>query len=166
MIARQFRFAFVGFLLIVVQTTIARYLSVADIAPDLLAIFIVYLAVKEGQLSGTMWGFLVGLGIDMMAGSFIGLSALTKTFGGFIAGYFHEEGQNKFTLGSYRFLIVVFLSSFAQNILYFLLFTRGSDIGLVSAIVEYGVTTTLYTTLVSLFPVMIVARTSVKVNVE
>jgi rod shape-determining protein MreD len=166
MITRQFRFAFVGFALIIVQTTIARYLNVADIAPDLLAIYIAYIAVKEGQLSGTIWGFLVGLGVDMMAGSFIGLSALTKTLGGFIAGYFHEEGQNKFTLGSYRFLIVVFLSSFAQNILYFLVFTRGSEIGLVTAIVEYGVTTTLYTTLVSLFPVMIVARKSVKVNVE
>ncbi|MBI3189158.1 MAG: rod shape-determining protein MreD [Ignavibacteriales bacterium] len=166
MITRFFRYAFFAFVLIVAQTTVARYLNIADVSPDLLAIYIAYLAVKKGQLTGTVWGFLVGLGVDLMAGSFIGLGALTKTLGGFIAGYFHEEEQNKFTLGSYRFLIVVFLSSFAQNIVYFLVFTRGSDIDLLTAIVEYGVTTTLYTTLVSLFPVMIVARKSVKVNVE
>lgn len=142
------------------------YLTIAGIAPDVLAVWVAYLAIKEGQLTGTAWGFLAGLSIDFVSGNFIGLSALTKTIGGFTAGYFFEESRLKVTLGSYRFLLVVFLSSFIQHFVYFIVFTRGSEIDVVTAIVEYGVTTTLYTTLISLFPVMIVARRSATVHVE
>ncbi len=166
MITKNFRYAIITVLIVVVQTALTRYINIGGIAPDLLAIWVTYLALKEGQMYGMFWGFFVGLGVDFMSGTIIGLSALTKTIGGFAAGYFYDESKLKYTLGTYRFLLIVFLSSFIQHLVYFIVFTRGSDIDIVTAIVEFGVTTTLYTTLVSLFPVMIVARRSGTVNVE
>ncbi len=166
MITKNFRYAVFTVLIVVLQTALSRYINIGGIAPDILAIWVTYLALKEGRLSGTIWGFFVGLGLDLMSGSLIGLSALTKTIGGFTAGYFYDDSKLKHTLGTYRFLLIVFLSSFVQHLVYFVVFTRGSDINIITAIVEFGVTTTLYTTLVSLFPVMIVARRSATVNVE
>ncbi len=163
---RHVRYMVITAVLIFVQTTLVRYLEVAKITPDLLAIWVTYLALKEGQLVGTTWGFLVGVGVDLVSGNFFGLSALTKTIGGFSAGYFHDERKFKYVFGSYRFLLVVFLSSLAQHVIYFVLFSRGTDIPILNAIVEFGVSTTLYTTLLSLFPVMIVARRTASINVE
>jgi len=166
MITRHIRYLLMTVLIVGVQTIVSRYLNIAGIAPDILAIWVAYLAITEGQLTGTVWGFVVGLGLDLFTGTFIGLSALTKTIGGFTAGYFYDENKLKFTLGSYRFLLVVFFSSLVQHFVYFVVFTRGTDINVVTAIIEFGVSTTLYTTLVSLFPIMIVARRSATVNVE
>ena len=52
-------------------------------------------------------GFFIGLALDLLSGSdgMLGLSALTKTVAGFIAGYFYNENKTLQTLGSYRFLV-------------------------------------------------------------
>jgi hypothetical protein len=77
---------------------------------------------------------------------------------GFLAGYFFNENKTRMFLGSYRFILIVFVVSVFQNILYFVIFTQGSDIGLLKAIVQYGLTTTLYTAVVTIFPVLLFSR--------
>ena len=150
---KNFKYAFISFILILVQASVMHLLSLEGITPDLLTIWIVYIALKQGQLRSTVWGFLIGLTFDLMTGSFIGLSALTKTICGFTAGYFFNETKTVLTLGSYRFLLIVLLSSLIQNTVYFIIFTRGSEIGLLGAIFLYGVSTTLYTATLALIPI-------------
>jgi len=143
---------------ILIQTTVLRLVALEGIVPDLLAIWIVYIAVTEGQLSATLWGFGIGLTFDLASGGFIGLSALTKTILGFFAGYFYGENKIQMTLSSYRFPLIVLIVSVIHNTVYFALYTRGTEIGLVRSIAEIGFATSLYTATVSLLPMFTFSR--------
>ena len=139
----------VSVVLVVIQTTVLSLIALEGVTPDLLVIWVVYLALREGQMRGTIIGFAVGLLFDLATGSFVGLTALTKTLSGFVAGYFYNENKTKLILGSYRFLLIMMMCSFIHNLVYFILFTRGTDISILAAVVQYGVTTTLYTSAVA-----------------
>jgi rod shape-determining protein MreD len=97
------------FLFILLQTTIAQYLAVAGLSPDIALIWIVYLSLRRGQITGTVAGFCTGLVLDLLSGSdgMLGLAALSKTIGGFTAGYFFNENKTLQTLGSYRFILII-----------------------------------------------------------
>lgn len=158
MIGRHFRYALLTLVLLVLQTQVIRLLTLEGIAPDLLTIWIVYLALREGQLTATLWGFAIGLMVDLTTGNFIGLTALSKTVCGFTAGYFYNENKIPLTLGSYRFIIIVLIASLVHNTLYFIIFTQGSEVGLLRAVLQVGLATTLYTATVTLIPMFAFAR--------
>ncbi len=155
---RFITYCVISLLLILVQTSLLRLVSLEGITPDILTIMIVYIALKEGQLTATLSGFSIGLIVDLVTGNFIGLSALTKTIGGFFAGYFYNENKTRLTLGSYRFPLIVLLTSLIHNTMYFIIFTRGTEIGLVQAVGEFGVATTLYTSTLTLLPMVAFGR--------
>jgi rod shape-determining protein MreD len=156
--SRYVKYVLISIVLLVVQTVTARLLLLEGITPDILTIWIVYIALKEGQTPAMLWGFGIGLLFDLITGNFIGLSALTKTLCGFCAGYFFNENKTRLTLGSYRFLVIVFISSLVQNTIYFIIFTRGTDIGLARAVFEFGLATTIYTATTTLLPMFAFAR--------
>jgi rod shape-determining protein MreD len=155
---RHVKYALVSVLLIILQTTLVHLLNLEGIIPDILAIWVIYIALMNGQMEGTLWGFGIGLVLDMTTPDFIGLSALAKTICGFLAGYFYNENKTRMVLGSYRFVLIVFFVTLIQNIIYFIIFTRGSDIDLAHAVFQFGLTTALYTSIVTLFPVFIFSR--------
>ena len=155
---KNFKYLVFVFFLIIVQTQLLRLLSLQGITPDLLTIWIVYLALKYGQMSSTIWGFVAGLIFDLVTGNFIGLSALTKTIAGFTAGYFYEENKATTILGSYRYPIIIFVVSIVHNTIYFIIFTRGSEISLFGSVFQVGLATTFYTTALSLLAMLAFAR--------
>ncbi len=158
MISRYFRYILFTLGLVLIQEKFLRFIGLEGITPDLLTIWIVYIALQHGQMHGMLWGFSIGLFIDLSVGNFIGLSALTKTIAGFTAGYFYDEQRKPVILGSYRFLVIILIVSFIHNIFYFVIFTRGSEIGLLRAVLEFGIATTCYTAVISLLPMFAFAR--------
>ena len=155
---RVFRYIVISFLFIVLQTQVMQLLSLQGVTPDILTIWIVYIALKEGQLHATIWGFGIGLVSDLVTGSFIGLAALTKTVCGFVAGYFYNENKAQLTLSSYRFILIVLIVSLIHNMIYFIIFTRGSEIGIVQAVIEVGLATTFYTATITFLLMFAFAR--------
>jgi rod shape-determining protein MreD len=155
---KNLRLLLISVLLMTLQTTIVTFTSIGNIVPDILLIWIVYIAVTEGQMKSTVIGFLIGLTMDLVSGQFLGLSALTKTIAGFLAGYFYHENKIEITLGNYQFMVIVAVASLVHNVIYFVIFTQGSDVGLVTAIVEFGLFSTIYTTIVAMIPMFIYSR--------
>jgi len=155
---RYVKYSIISVLFIILQTTLVHLMNLEGIIPDILAVWVIYIAVANGQMEGMLWGFGIGLLLDLTSHDFIGLSALSKTICGFLGGYFFNENKTRLVLGSYRFILIVFFVTLIQNIVYFILFTRGSEINLLRAILQFGVTTTLYTSIVTLFPVFIFSR--------
>lgn len=145
-------------ILVVVQANLPEIVSIRGIAPDLLLIFIVYLAVKEGQLYALPWGFFLGLTLDLTTGTVIGLSTLSKTAAAFTAGYFYNENMISMTLGTYRLLLFVLVTAFVHNALYFAVFTLGTNIGFFGAVFGVGLASAIFTTTVSVLPMIISAR--------
>jgi rod shape-determining protein MreD len=147
-------------LFVLLQTTIAQYLAVAGLSPDIALIWIVYLALRRGQITGTLAGFFTGLVLDLLSGSdgMLGLAALSKTAAGFTAGYFFNENKTLQTLGSYRFILIILFVSLVHNLIYFIIFLQGSGAHWWQAILLYGIPAALYTAAVGLIPTFVFAR--------
>lgn len=155
---KQTRLILFTLLFVALQTTIISFTSISNIVPDVLLIWIVYIAVTQGQIPATAYGFGIGLLLDLLSGQFLGLSALSKTIAGFLAGYFYHENKIDINLGNYQFLIFVGIASLAHNIIYFIIFTQGSDVGLLTAIFRFGVFSSIYTTSIASIPMFIHSR--------
>lgn len=150
----------ISVLLVLLQTTLFRFLAIGTVAPDLLLLWIVFLALRQGQIAATTAGFLIGLTLDLLSGGdgMLGLSALSNTVAGFVAGYFFNENKTFQTLGSYQYLLIVMVVSLVHNVIYFLIFLQGSDVGWWRTIVIYGLLASLYTTAFGLLPMFVISR--------
>ncbi len=152
------RSALVALALLLLQTTFIPYLSIGGFLPDVFLIWVVYVAIRRGQMEATITGFVVGLMQDALSMQFFGLSALTKTIAGFVAGYFFNDNSTEQTLGSYRFLTILFLSSFVHNIVYYGVFLQGIQDSVFATMIEFSVFTSLYTVLLGVFPMFTFVR--------
>jgi rod shape-determining protein MreD len=152
------RSALVALALLLLQTTFIPFLSVGGFLPDILLIWVVYVAIRRGQMEATITGFVVGLLQDAVSMQFFGLSALTKTIAGFVAGYFFNDNSTEQTLGSYRFLTILLLSSFVHNIVYYGVFLQGIQDSVFTTMIEFSVFTGLYTVLLGMFPMFTFVR--------
>jgi rod shape-determining protein MreD len=155
---RYLRYGAITFVLVILQTTIIPYTSIENVIPDILLVWVVYVAIQLGQIPGMVTGFIVGLIVDLVSGQFLGLSALSKTVAGFLAGYFYNENKVDQTVGSYQFLIITAVASVAHNLIYFGIFVQGSDLGFWTAMLRIGIFSTLYTVAAALFPLFIYSR--------
>ena len=147
-------------LFVIVQTALGRYLAVAGLAPDIALVWIVTLALRRGQLAGTVAGFGAGLLLDLLSGAdgMLGLSALATMCGGFMAGYFYNENKTLQTLGSYRYILIILSVALVHNLIYFIIFLQGSGVHWWQAILLYGVPAALYSAAAGLLPMFIYAR--------
>jgi rod shape-determining protein MreD len=161
-VAKALKYVFLSLVFIFIQMTVLRLISLNGIIPDIILIWVVFLSLKQGQTQAVLWGFGIGLFFDFLTGSFIGLSAFTKMLAGFTAGFFYNENKFHLILGSYRFLLIVFIVSLIHNVIYFTIFTRGSDLYLTSAVLGSGIATTLYTVVLAALPMFIFARKYLK----
>jgi rod shape-determining protein MreD len=141
-----------------VQVTVVRFLTINGITPDILFIWLLYLTLTEGQIVGTVGGFSIGVLYDLAVGGFLGLTALSKTLSCFLGGYFFNENKTLITLGSYRFVTIVFILSLVHNALYFVIFVAGTQMHYVTTVMWYGLATTVYTSVVSLLPMFLFSR--------
>jgi len=144
--------------LLLLQTTFVPFLSIGGFLPDPLLLWVVYVAIRRGQMEATVTGFLVGLLQDAVSMQFFGLSALTKTIAGFVAGYFFNDNSTEQTLGSYRFLTILLLSSFVHNLVYYGIFLQGVQDSVFSTMMEFSIVTSLYTVVVGVFPMFTFVR--------
>ena len=153
-------YSLLSILFIVIDATLVKFLAIANIVPDILIVWIVYIAIREGQMAATTAGFFVGLAVNLAGtgGEMLGLAALAKTFAGFTAGFFHNENKTYNTLGGYQFIVIVAVASIVHNIIYFIIFLQGSGLTWMQSILYYGIPTTIYTTAVALLPMFAFAR--------
>ncbi|MBI5404502.1 MAG: rod shape-determining protein MreD [Ignavibacteriae bacterium] len=137
------------FVLILIQKTLIWLISLSayNITPDLVLIALVYIAVSEGKIFGSVTGFIAGFTIDLVSGSFLGLTALAYSVTGFAAGGFRTEGDKYLT--KLNFLIVIFLGSMISNFIYYLIYFQGLSLNFIEIFSKYILTTSTYTTLVS-----------------
>ncbi len=155
---RHLRSALVVLGLVVVQTAFMPYVAIGGFLPDLLLIWVVYNALKRGQVEATIAGFAVGLLQDLVATQLFGLAALSKTLAGFLGGYFYNENKTDQTLGSYQFLLIVGACSLLHNVTFFMIFLQGTEVPLLWTVLQYSLATTAYTGAISALPMFAFAR--------
>ena len=108
------KYSLVLIVVFLVQILLSNILSIGDIRPDFLIIFIIYFAVNFGSFKGVLAGFSIGLIISYFdSGVIIGLLPLTYSIVGYLGGYLKDKsyrlGQSQFILIS---LLIIMFSFF------------------------------------------------------
>jgi len=141
-----------------------RYMSIGSVTPDLLLILVVWLAISNGQMTGLIGGFVIGLVMDGITGDVPGTNALSKTIVGFTAGFFFNENKIYLTLGNYPALLITLLCAVVHNFIYYFFHVRYTEMTFNVFIYKYCIASALYTTVLAIIPMLITARKREKVQ--
>lgn len=154
---RQLRivyYSIAALLIIIFQISVVNFIEIGGLTPNLMIILVVWISLSEGQLTGILAGFLVGLLFDISTFDLIGTNALAQTVNGFISGFFHREGKEDLTLRRFGFITTVFISSVSHNLVYFFLYLKLSELDFFSFFFKYGIATSLYTTVFAVIAIL------------
>ena len=147
-----------------VHLLIVRFIGIEEVTPDLLLILVVWIAISNGQMSGIIAGFVIGLVMDGITGDVLGTNALAKTFAGFIAGFFFNENKVYLTLGNYPALLITLLCAVVHNFIYYFFHVHYAETTFTVFIYKYCIASSLYTTVFAIIPMLITARRREKVQ--
>lgn len=135
--------------LIVFQMTVIPLISIQGIIPDLILILLLFYTFKEGQMYGTVMGFVFGVSFDLISGGVLGSAAFAKTLAGFIGGYFYNENTAQTYLTSYRFSLVVLLCAVIDSTLFAFFSGSDFDYSMTIMFLRQGLIPAVYTAVVS-----------------
>ena len=109
--------ALLGFLGLVLQSTLFNELRIAGVKPDLILILVILFAVFNGSRSGAGAGLLLGLIEDIFLAKYIGLNALTKGLVGLLVGLLEKRTyKDNFIVP----ILALFFGSIAYGFFFFL----------------------------------------------
>jgi len=143
---RYIYYVIAALLLSVINILVLDFIAVGTFTPDFMLILCVWIALTEGQFVGIFAAFLCGLLFDIVSHDVIGTNALAKTVVGFVAGWFYRENKANVIIGSYRFIIIVFICALVHNLIYSFFYIKATDISLVPFFMKNGIASSLYTT--------------------
>lgn len=101
------------------QTTLYRYFSLADIMPNIILILIVSVAYMRGRMTGLTIGLFAGLLVDFMYASYvIGIRALLFMLLGYLIGYINKYySEDDYTLP----IFMIAVSDLVYNFFYYVI---------------------------------------------
>ena len=87
---RRIRLGFVVLACVVLQTTLFTHLQIDGVAPDVGLVAVLAVAYEDGADTGAVFGFIMGLAIDLFLTTPLGLSALSFAVTGYAVGVFQQ----------------------------------------------------------------------------
>jgi len=109
---------FILLLTVVYQSFFSELFKLNGVKFDLPILLIVYLAILRGPKEGALFGFSIGLLLDIFNPHFLGLGALIKCFIGFFVGNFKET---LFLESIFSKVVILFLAVFTNDLFYILI---------------------------------------------
>ena len=160
-------FLYAGFLfvLILLQVLLDNFLTIKGVVPDFVLIGVVFIALKEGQISGAVAGFASGLSLDLYFGESIGVSALAKTISGFIAGYYFDAEKSELILRSSKALLIMLIVSLVHNAIYLFTYFRGFNFDIIQLVFLQIFGKTLFTFTFAFTGYLLYTRTGTRLKV-
>jgi len=137
-----------------VQLILVPLIDVNGISPDLLILLVVIIVLNEGKFWGLFAGFAVGLLFDVISLDVIGTNALAKTVVAFITGWFYSEGKSDIIIGNIKFIFIVLMVAFVNNVIYNFLYVSATDLSFINFFLKYGIASAFYSTVFAVFPML------------
>jgi rod shape-determining protein MreD len=100
------------------QAAVAQRIAISSVAPDFVVVCVVLFGLQRGPIAGSLFGFVVGLVLDLGNPGFLGLNALTKSVLGYAAGRLGAATSP----GVLVLFIVFFVAAFTHDVLYLIVF--------------------------------------------
>jgi rod shape-determining protein MreD len=129
------------FILILFQSFFSEVVTIKGSRLDLAILILVYIGLTKGPVQGAVFGFLIGLLLDVFTPQRLGLGALIKSLIGFAVGDFKD---NLFLESSYSKGAIVFLSVVLNDLLYYLL-SEGATSFTFNILLYHSLPSALYT---------------------
>jgi len=138
------------FVVLLVQITVIPLIAIAGVIPDLVLITLVYYSISRDQFYGTVLGASYGFFIDLITGSLLGSSMLSKTIAGFTAGYFSAETKKEINISTYIFSLIVFICALIDSIIFSFFSAFDVQTNIFKLFFEQALLPSLYTAIVSI----------------
>jgi len=89
------KYTIIIFLTFLFQSWSSEFFTLGTIDPDFCVIVLLYISIKNGGVVGTLFGFFIGLFIDLSSGTnqFFGLTPLIYTTTGYFCSYLKGESD-------------------------------------------------------------------------
>lgn len=137
------------FAVLLVQLTVVPLIAIAGVIPDLVLISLVYYSISRDQFYGTVLGGTYGVFLDLITGSLLGSSMLSKTIAGFTAGYFSTETKKEINITTYIFSLIVFVCALIDSIIFSFFSAFDVQTNIFKLLFEQALLPSLYTAMVS-----------------
>ena len=87
------KYTLILLLTFIFQAWSSEFFSIGTIDPDFCVIILLYISIKNGGIIGTLFGFFIGLFIDLSSGTnqFFGLTPLVYTMTGYFSALLKKE---------------------------------------------------------------------------
>jgi rod shape-determining protein MreD len=128
--------------LLLVEKNFLNLISIKDVTPDFILIFIIIISLREERVRSTFMGFFAGLIQDAFTTAFFGLSALTKSIVGFWGNFF-QQPKKKYTMAYFMLICLVLVSG--HEFIYQVILKMGTNINFFTLIFFYIIPKILYT---------------------
>jgi len=138
------------FAVLLVQITVIPLIAIAGVIPDLVLITLVYYSISRDQFYGTVLGASYGFFIDLITGSLLGSSMLSKTIAGFTAGYFSTETKKEINISTYIFSLIVFICALIDSIIFSFFSAFDVQTNIFKLLFGQALLPSLYTAIVSI----------------
>ena len=138
------------FVVLLVQITVIPLIAIAGVIPDLVLITLVYYSISRDQFYGTVLGASYGFFIDLITGSLLGSSMLSKTIAGFTAGYFSTETKKEINISTYIFSLIVFICALIDSVIFSFFSAFDVQTNIIKLLFEQALLSSLYTAMVSI----------------
>jgi len=136
------KYIIIYFLLLFIEKNLLHLISIKNITPDLILIFVIIVSLRENKNKATVIGFLAGLIQDVIATGFWGLSALTKSIVGFWGGFF-QQPPKRYNLSFY--LVAVSILVLVHEIIFGFIYNLGTHSGFFRLLLQFIIPRALYT---------------------
>ena len=137
------------FAVLLVQLTVVPLIAIDGVIPDLVLISLVYYSISRDQFYGTVLGGTYGVFLDLITGSLLGSSMLSKTIAGFTAGYFSTETKKEINITTYIFSLIVFICALIDSIIFSFFSAFDVQTNIFKLLFEQALLPSLYTAMVS-----------------
>ena len=138
------------FAVLLVQLTVIPLIAIGGVIPDLVLISLVYYSISRDQFYGTVLGGTYGVFLDLITGSLLGSSMLSKTIAGFTAGYFSTETKKEINITTYIFSLIVFICALIDSIIFSFFSAFDVQTNIFKLLFEQALLPSLYTAVVSI----------------
>jgi len=138
------------FILIPIQLILIPFISIYNIIPNVVLIYVLFYSLIRGQISGIIFAFFIGFIYDILSAGLIGSGMFSFTLSAFVAGYFHKEDFSEILLNG-KIIIFSFMSSSMLFFLFYSIFgTESVRIENQFSFVVFAFYSSIYTTLFAL----------------
>ena len=146
--------ALILFILILFQSFISDSITIMGIKFDLSLVILVYVALSWGPTQGVIFGFLIGLLLDIFTPPILGWGALVKCLIGFTVGSFKD---NLYLESFYARGGIIFFALMLNDLLYYI-FTRGVNSSTFTTLMQYSLPSALYTSIVGMLILPVLSK--------